>query len=179
MAKQMYGTYPEDEYEVEGVKKGGNGNTKVIIAVVATGLVFILAFVFIYFKFLKQNAPAEKGQLMIATNAEDSNPLANRSVSFVGMDDCTIKTGDSIKLENLPENQDFYLKFQITDTETGKDVYSTDLIPSGQSVMWVPSENLDKGVHHLAFLQLPYWKNPSGEYIPLTAGNNEVALTIE
>ncbi len=182
MAKQMYGTYRSDKCSDVGVKKGGNGNLKTVIAIVATAAILIGAFVFVYFKFLKPQEEVS-GQMMVDTSAVDydasSDPLANRMVSFAGINDATIGVGDTVALENLPSNDDFMMKFSIVDTDTDKEVFATDLIPAGKTIIWTPSDQLDKGVHHLSFKQTPFWMDANGEYIPLTAGNNQVELTIE
>ena len=120
-------------------------------------------------------------QPMIDTRLEEQpvNPLAGRNVSFVGINDATLEEGRPIVLENLPENEDFLLKYKVTDMDTGKVIFETEMIPSGKKIAWIPSDSLEKGVHHISFLQTPFYMDDSGTYIPLTAGNNEVTITIQ
>lgn len=157
-----------------------------ISVMIATAAFMFMGFMVIYAVFIRQpqQVVAQDAQHMLvdtrASETEDAvNPLANRTVSFVGLDDATLAHDGAILLENLPENQDFLMKFRIVDIDTGKEVYSTDLIPSGKHVAWTPSENLEAGVHRLSFMQTPFYQDPSGEYIPLTAGNNEVTITLQ
>ena len=80
-------------------------------------------------------------------------------------------------MEMYFSNEDFMMKYVITDMETGETVFETGLIPSGECVKWAPGHSLGEGEHHLNFHIAPYY--PSGDqYLPLTSANNEVTLTI-
>ena len=116
-----------------------------------------------------------------AEEHETVTPVSARNVYFAGIDNSTCNGDTIVYLENLPENEDFLMKYEIyTLTEDGqrKDmVYETDLIPSGKHVNWKPAEDLGVGIHQVAFVEQPFMR--SGEdYIPLTAGENQVVLTI-
>lgn len=106
------------------------------------------------------------------------NPLAGRSVYFSGIEDTTISRETVVQLDNREENLDFLLRYEIYDAGTGELVFETDLIPSGQHIDWVPGETLEPGEYTLDFLQIPYYPEPSGEYISLTQGSNQVTLAI-
>ena len=92
----------------------------------------------------------------------------------------TIQIGPEtvVQLDNREENIDFLLRYEIYDTGTGELVFETDLIPSGQHIDWVPGETLEPGEYTLNFLQIPYYPDPSGEYVALTQGSNQVNLAI-
>ena len=103
--------------------------------------------------------------------------LADRQVYFSGIGDEVLSYDTEIVLDNLPENEDFMMKYVITDMETGETVFETGLIPSGECVKWAPGHSLGEGEHYLNFHIAPYY--PSGDqYLPLTSANNEVTLTI-
>ena len=109
--------------------------------------------------------------------AEDVPDLSQRNVFFAGMEDTTIKKGGKISLENLEQNLDFYMKYKVYDAGSDKLIYETDLIPSGERILWDPSEVLGIGEHTIAFLEEPYMQQGDG-YIPLTSGKNIVNITI-
>ncbi len=103
--------------------------------------------------------------------------LADRQVYFSGVGDETLAYDTEISLDNLPENEDFMMKYVITDLDSGENVFETGLIPSGECVKWIPGHSLGEGEHHLNFHIAPYY--PQGDqYLPLTSANNEVTFTI-
>ncbi len=112
---------------------------------------------------------------------ETAGSISSRNVYFAGIDNSTCNGGTIVYLENLPENEDFLMRYEIyTLTEDGqrKDmIHETDLIPSGKHVNWKPAEDLGVGIHHVAFVGQPFMKSGK-DYIPLTAGENQVLLTI-
>ena len=106
------------------------------------------------------------------------NPLAGRSVYFSGIEDTAISRETVVRLDNREENLDFLLRYEIYNAGTGELVFETNLIPSGQHIDWVPGETLEPGEYTLDFLQIPYYPDPSGEYVSLTQGSNQVTLAI-
>ena len=106
------------------------------------------------------------------------NPLSGRNVFFAGYADATINKNTTIALENLPDNEDFLIKYTIINTEDGSIVFETNLVQAGQCVVWVPGETLEAGVYNLQFLQSPYWHDGNGNFTPLTAGTTDVCDTI-
>lgn len=165
--------------------------------IILTFIVFIL--VFIGFTFAYKNTASKQNEintnqmtnndntlLIIEDNSIDKseavakkeNPLANRNVFFAGYTDATISKTSSIILENLPDNKDFLMKYEITNLETGEVVYETNLITSGQCVLWVPGETLEEGTYKLQFLAKPYFQEENGNFLPLTAGSNTVQYII-
>ena len=104
--------------------------------------------------------------------------LADRQVYFAGIDDATIGKSTVIYLENMPENDDILMQYQIVDKGSGEILETTGLIPSGESIPWVPGEVLADGSYTLIFMEKPFYEY-QGEYIALTQGNNEVNITIQ
>ncbi len=107
--------------------------------------------------------------------------LADRQVYFSGIEDCDITENTTIYLENDKENEDIFMRYQISDKETGEVYEVTDLIPAGEHVEWVPGECLAKGEHTLLFNQAPFfsWEEAESGYVPLTQANNEVVVTVK
>lgn len=157
-----------------------------ILAIVSISIAVALIVGCVFIIRIGMNRKAEKEanamkQPLIDTRLDEQpeNPLAGRNVSFAGINDCVLETGKAIILENLPQNDDFLLKYKVTNIDTGKVLFETEMIPSGKKIAWIPSDSLEQGVHHISFLQTPFYMDDSGTYIPLTAGNNEVTITIQ
>ena len=106
------------------------------------------------------------------------NPLAGRNVFFAGYADATLSKTSTVALENLPENEDFLLKYIITDTTKDTIVFETNLISSGQCVVWTPGESLEGGTYELQFLAIPYYRDENDNFQQLTSGCNEVCYQI-
>lgn len=106
------------------------------------------------------------------------NPLADRNVFFAGYVDATLSKTSTVALENLPDNEEFLMKYTITDLGTNEVVFETDLITSGQCVVWVPGETMEAGTYDLQFLANPYFQEEDGTFTPLTAGSNTVQYII-
>ena len=112
-----------------------------------------------------------------AENNTPEDTLSDRQIYFAGVGDETLSYDTEILLENLAENEDFMMKYMVTDMDSGLTVFETGLIPSGECVGWVPGHDLGEGEHHLNFHIAPYY--PKGdEYLPLTSANNEVTFII-
>ncbi len=107
--------------------------------------------------------------------------LEDRQVYFAGIEDCVISGNTDIYLENVSENEDILMKYDIVDKDTGNVLESTDLIPSGEHVAWNAGSVLSEGEHTLIFRQSPYfpWDEAESGYVPLTQANNEVIVTIK
>ncbi len=162
-----------------------NNKTVIIIVIVATLVILGLLGGFYYLYTHKPEAePTPQGNMVLDTRsttdqAKKNSPLASRSVYFAGIEDAALAKDSQIALDNLPENEDFLLKYEITDTATGELVFETDLIPSGERVLWTPGETLAPGTYKLSFLEKPFYKDEkTGEYTPLTSGNNVVTIVI-
>lgn len=106
------------------------------------------------------------------------NPLSGRNVFFAGYVDATLSSTSTVALENLPENEDFLIKYIITDKEKEDVVFETNLIPSGQCVVWVPGDTLAVGTYELQFLAVPYYADSNGEFQQLTSACNDVRYEI-
>ena len=174
-------------------EKGGNQHGRAapsqILLVALTIVMLGLGGAFGYMYFFRTPKPEFTGtgynNLTIDTAAaeehETASPISSRNVYFAGIDNSTCNGDTIVYLENLPENDDFLMRYEIyTLTEDGqrKDmIHETDLIPSGKHVNWKPAEDLEVGVHHVAFVEQPFMQSGK-DYIPLTAGENQVVLTI-
>ena len=111
-----------------------------------------------------------------ASGKEDA--LKDRNVYFAGFMDAVLSESSTVRLENLPQNGDFLLQYIISDKDSGEGVFETDLIPSGQCVLWTPGETLEAGTYHLEFLMVPYYVDGDGNCSALTSGSNEVCYQI-
>lgn len=163
-----------------------------VVPIVIGSLIIALGVGFAGYKLMNTpKTPAETPKsayenFVIDTNATDEakqapNTLASRNVYFAGIDNSVCDSNTIVYLENLPDNEDFMMKYQIyiidEDGVKGSLIYETDLIPSGQHVDWKPSETLEPGEYTLAFDELPFMQS-GNDWIPLTAGENQVILTI-
>ena len=106
------------------------------------------------------------------------NPLAGRNVFFAGYADATLTKSTAVALENLPDNEDFLMKYTVVNTEDGTVAFETDLIRSGQCIVWIPGESLEPGTYQFQILQAPYYQSGEDEFIPLTAGTTDVCYEI-
>ncbi len=103
--------------------------------------------------------------------------LSDRQVYFAGIDDVTISRQSVIYLENLPENDDILMQYEIVNKDTGETLETTGLIPAGERIAWIPGEMLADGSYTLVFKEKPFYEYQGG-YFALTQGNNEVSITI-
>lgn len=110
--------------------------------------------------------------------AVKGDALKDRNVYFAGFMDAVLSENSTVRLENLPQNGDFLLQYIISDQDSGEAVFETELIPSGQCVVWMPGETLGAGTYHLEFLMVPYYVDADGNCSPLTSGSNEVCYQI-
>lgn len=159
-----------------------------IIPAVLTAVIIIAVITAFWLGYIKHEGTetrSSQGGMMVDARATGEqreetapNPLAGRSVYFSGIEDSTIGRETVVQLDNREENLDFLLRYEIYDAGTGELVFETDLIPSGQYIKWVPGETLEPGEYTLDFLQIPYYPEPSGGYVGLTQGSNQVTLAI-
>lgn len=104
--------------------------------------------------------------------------LKDRNVYFAGFMDAVLSENSTVRLENLPQNEDFLMQYIISDKDSGECVFETDLIPSGQCVVWTPGEMLEARTYCLEFLMVPYYVDGDGNCSALTSGSNEVCYQI-
>lgn len=103
--------------------------------------------------------------------------LSNRQVYYAGIEDCTVNKNTVIYLENLEDNGDILMKYDIYVGD--EKVFETDLIPSGNHVEWKPSDSLKSGkTYKINLQQTPYYPLENGEYLSLTSPINTVNITI-
>lgn len=106
------------------------------------------------------------------------NPLSGRNVFFAGYADATLTKTTTVALENLPDNEDFLMKYTVINTADNSVVFETNLIRAGQCVVWVPGEELEPGNYQFQILQSPYYQSGEDEFVPLTAGTTDVCYEI-
>ncbi len=160
-------------------------STRNIIALVINIAIIAILGIAMYLHFNKK-ANIPETPVVIDTRATQisevdkvKDKVKDRNVYFAGIDNAVLDMESRVKLENLPENEDFYMSYTVTNDDTGEVVYNTDLIPSGSHVAWIAGETLGKGEFNLSFLATPYVISDEGEAIALTSGNNKVKLTIQ
>jgi len=112
--------------------------------------------------------------------AEVDNPLASRQIFFAGFDDIYASEESVVCLENLPENEDFFIRYEILEKSGDKEniVFETDLIPAGEHIEWIPSEFLEPGDYELTFVQTPFVEI-NGKWTELTTAGNDVKLSLK
>lgn len=154
----------------------------ILLILLVLGLGGVIAYLLTRPKPVQESAPT--GNVMIDTRAdsekeEASNPLSDRMVHFSGIEDADVNADSVVYLENLPENEDFYMTYKIENADTGEVYEETGLIPSGEHVAWKVGEDItEPGEYHLNFHEAPYWIDPNGNQIALTSGNNQVTFTM-
>lgn len=176
--------------------KRKQNDTVIIIlgSIVAAMLVLILLIVFAS-KFLKPkiNTPTDTNAILTsngfltegmkvdngATEKAKSaaSTLAGRQVYYAGLEDCTVNQNTVVYLENLEDNIDIYMTYEIT--VDGNVIFQTDLIPPGEYVEWTPAEILEAGKTYAVYLkETPYYEEKEGEFLPLTSPINMVNITV-
>lgn len=156
-------------------------------------IIAILLFLLIGFAVAYLKKPVEEpvsevspgNVIMIDDRSQDKseivkkNPLAGRNVYFAGYVDATLNSESIVQLENLPDNQEFLLRYIILNKDTEEEVFSTDYIESGKCVIWNPYETLGTGTYHLKFIAKPCYVDVNGNSIDLTAGSTDVTYIIQ
>ena len=110
------------------------------------------------------------------TNVND-NPLADRQVYYAGFDDFAVKKGNIVFLENLKENDDIFMSYEIYIGD--KLVHKTGLIPSGQYSEWLPADEITPGEYDIAIKNIPYYSYNGTDFFVLAYQPvNTVKMTI-
>ena len=120
----------------------------------------------------------DRGQDKAEVVEAQKNPLSGRNVFFAGYADATLTKTTTVALENLPDNEDFLMKYTVINIADDSVVFETNLIRAGQCVVWVPGEELEPGTYQFRILQSPYYQSGEDEFIPLTAGTTDVCYEI-
>ena len=158
---------------------------KVVLAVAAAVLLFAIGG-FVAYKVFAPDAD-KSGSLSVANLTIDTSQknidkgkekLAQRQVFYAGIPDGALSADSPILLKNPESNEDIYLQYTVTDSDTGKVIYETDLIESSNAVEWVPGSVLEPGEYHLKFTEQPYYQVDNSGWIPLTTGNNSVTIQV-
>lgn len=166
---------------MENQNNQNNKSTK-FVAIFAVLIALIAAGIAVYFATRPAEVVDNNANIQIDTRATDeekaANPLANRQVFFSGINDADVNAKTVVYLENLPENEDFYMTYQVEDKDSGEIVFETGLIPAGEHVEWTIGDSLSVGEHNLIFHEKPFWLDAEGNKVPLTSGNNEAVFTV-
>ena len=120
----------------------------------------------------------DRGQDKAEVVEAQKNPLSGRNVFFAGYADATLTKTTTVALENLPDNEDFLMKYTVINTADDSVVFETNLIRAGQCVVWVPGEELEPGTYQFRILQSPYYQSRDDEFIPLIAGTTDVCYEV-
>ena len=166
---EMVETKTTDEAKKE--KKKRDRIRRILLIIIAI-LILLLGFLVFAPK------PAEDGGNVTLTTGEDieneDNPLEDLYVTYAGITDATISEDTVVQLENLEENGDIVMMFEIY--ENGKLIHSTDYVESGKYLSWNAGKELSVGDHNLQLVQIPKIM-VNDEYVPLTSGTCEFVLT--
>lgn len=109
---------------------------------------------------------------------EEEPDLSERYIYFAGYEDCSIGAGERMALVNLPENEDIYIAYTVYLSDTGEEVFKTDLIAPGNSVEWTVSENLEPGEYRISLYQAPYILDNHGDFMELISASNEMTIIV-
>lgn len=173
------------------MKKEVTVNKKLVVVIIALFLILnalVTVGFLVNMRSSKDNGDSVNKDLCMDVRAvpkgEDKDDLAkilaDMQVYFCGIEDAVINDSSVVYLENDKENKGIYMRYVITDKDTGEVLEVTDLISAGDCVEWVPGEKLSKGEHTLIFNEAPFfqWKEAENGYVPLTQANNEVVFTV-
>ena len=108
----------------------------------------------------------------------DMPDLSERYIYFAGYEDCSVGAGERMVLVNLPENEDIYIAYTVYLSDTGEEVFKTDLIAPGNSVEWTVSENLEPGEYRISLYQAPYILDNHGDFMELISASNEMTIIV-
>ena len=97
--------------------------------------------------------------------APEESPLEGRHVYYAGLEDCVVNSTSVVYLENLKENDDIYMAYEIYDNDVL--IHETGLIPAGEYSKWTPAEDLEPGEHTLSIKNIPYYGLGGDDYEPL------------
>lgn len=108
---------------------------------------------------------------------DTKTPLADRQVYFAGYDDFAVGPGNIIYLENMPENEDIFIAYEIY---IGDElVHKTGLIPSGQYSEWEPASEVEPGEYDISIKNIPYYSYNGKDYFTLSfQPSNTVHMTV-
>lgn len=125
------------------------------------------------------NITIDSRQRDMDTKEEPDMPdLSDRYIYFAGYEDCSVGAGERMALVNLPENEDIYIAYTVYLSDTGEEVFRTDLIAPGNSVEWTVSENLEPGEYRLSLYQAPYILDNHGDFMELISASNEMTIIV-
>ncbi len=189
----------EKEMALESAKIAReNKRVTTLVIVIMSMLVLIICAAIVYMTLKKngislfaQTAAPENNTIQISSyNADfvsvDGNltdvrvsddPLSNRQVYYAGFDDFTVGEGNVVYLENLRENEDIFMAYEIY---VGDElIHKTGLIPSGQYSEWIPATDMNAGTYQISIKNVPYYSYNGTDYFVLAYQPiNTVQMTI-
>lgn len=163
---------------------------KILILILIIVLLLICACYIIYYQYKdrqRMKASMNNPTVVIDNSIADiplddkltdsTNPLADRQVYFAGYDDFTVGPDNCIYLENLPENEDIFIAYEIY---IGDElIHKTGLIPSGQYSEWIPADTMKPGEYDISIKNVPYYSYNGEDYSTLSfQPSNTVHMTI-
>ncbi len=108
---------------------------------------------------------------------DTKTPLEDRQVYFAGYDDFTVGKGNIIYLENMPENEDILMAYEIYVDD--KLIHKTGMIPSGKYSEWMPADEMEAGEYDISIKNIPYYSYNGEDYFTLSfQPSNTVHMTI-
>ena len=165
-----------------------------IFAFCAICLLFLIALFVLFPKITsKLSETNTKNDIMVQNNTESlkidsgavnqdlsTKPLSERNVYYAGLEDCTITKDSVVYLENLKENDDIFMAYEIY-TSDNELIFKTDLIPSGTFVKWYPGETFSEKATYVFYIKhIPYYESSPGEYEKLAYQPvNVINLTLQ
>ena len=190
----------ERAYAIESAKIEKENKRTIVIVIVIVSILVALLSALIAYKILSNNgiypfgigAPkAEDTTIQVSSynadfvSVDDSlteirmsdDPLSNRQVYYAGFDDFTVGEGNIVYLENLRENDDIFMAYEIY---IGDElIHKTGLIPSGQYSEWIPASDVDAGTYQISIKNVPYYSYNGTDYFVLAYQPvNTVQMTV-
>ena len=164
--------------------KGRSAKNHIQSIIIGLLILALLGGAYYVYKLKHEVTPVNHGNLTVDTRQTEEKrddpmkDIASRNVFFAGIEDAAFAGNGQIALENLPENKDFLMKYEIVNRDTGELVFKTVLITSGNRIYFDPYSVLRPGIYHLSFVETPY-ALIIGEYIELTGASNTVTIELQ
>lgn len=112
-------------------------------------------------------APAVSMDTRQAKSETPGNPFAGRFVTYEGITG-TSMDGTAFLMNPEDNGEDIFIEFVVS--EDGKDLYSSELVPSGQGLDVDFGEFLSEGEHEVVITMNPYLLH-DGEYLRCPVNN--------
>ena len=182
--EEVKNTVEDKEIKNTSIKKEKDNSVKFMIIIIFLLIALLLCFYYI----VKANDKviidkvSGTGSIKIDTTASEGDvateSLEDRRVFFAGLDDTVISKGQKINLRNIKDNEDFVMKYEIYNEDTGELIFETDFIESDHYLQWDPYDQLEKGEYNILIKEIPY-AIIDGQEESLTSGANAIKLTLK